>query len=86
VRQEPAAEASLELVLATGLAVRGANSLSEIQHAFTPAEAETGFATSNTRSRQHTFCLLVLLNSFQPLHYFPTLDQVPKSKVTLFYR
>lgn len=34
-------------------------------------QAETGFAASNMRSRQHTFCLLVLLNSFSAIALFP---------------
>jgi TnpA family transposase len=49
----------------------------ELQHSFTPTEVEQGLAQSYTRTDQHALCFVILLKSFQRLHYFPALEQVP---------
>ena len=49
----------------------------ELQHSFTPTEVEQGLAQSYTRTDRHALCFVILLKSFQRLHYFPSLEQVP---------
>ena len=51
----------------------------ELQHSFTPTEVERGLAQDYTRTDQHALCFVILLKSFQRLHYFPALEQVPAS-------
>jgi TnpA family transposase len=53
----------------------------ELQHSFTPTEAERGLAQDYTRTDQHALCFVILLKSFQRLHYFPALEQVPASVI-----
>jgi hypothetical protein len=55
--------------------------VAELQHSFTPTEAERVFVQGYTRTEQHALCFVILLKSFQRLHYFPDLQQVPSAIV-----
>jgi TnpA family transposase len=49
----------------------------ELQQSFTPTEMERVLVQGYTRTEQHALCFAILLKSFQRLHYFPDLQQVP---------
>lgn len=52
-------------------------SAKELQRYFTPSDDEVVWITSNARSAALRLGLAVLLKSFQQLHYFPALDDIP---------